>query len=115
RRMHLLAARFRAIENRVPMIRAVNTGISCGIDSSGRVLNPLPPRRTEMLGPRFVRLDDRWTLFSAIGQWPGRSILGILVVMLVFAGVIGGRASVEPMRMAAVEPSNQDRQEGEKT
>ena len=115
RRMHLLAARFRAIENRVPMIRAVNTGISCEIDSSGRVLNPLLPRQTEMFGPRVIRLDDRWTLFSVIGQWPGRSILAILVVMLAFAGVIGGSASVEPMRMAAVEPSNQDRREGEKT
>jgi apolipoprotein N-acyltransferase len=115
RRMHLLAARFRAIENRVPMIRAVNTGISCGIDSSGRVLDPLPSRQTGMLGPSIVRLDDRWTLFSVIGQWPGRSILAILVLMLAFAGVIGGGSPVEPMRQAAVEPSVQTRQEGEMT
>jgi apolipoprotein N-acyltransferase len=115
RRMHLLAARYRAIENRVPMIRAVNTGISCGIDSSGRVLDPLLPRRSGILGPRVVRLDDRWTLFSAIGQWPGRSILGGLVLMLAFAGVIGGGSPVGPMREPAVEPSQQSRQEGETT
>jgi apolipoprotein N-acyltransferase len=97
------------------MIRAVNTGISCGIDSSGRVLDPLPSRQTGMLGPSIVRLDDRWTLFSVIGQWPGRSILAILVLMLAFAGVIGGGSPVEPMRQAAVEPSVQTRQEGEMT
>jgi apolipoprotein N-acyltransferase len=115
RRMHLLAARFRAIENRVPMIRAVNTGISCAIDSSGRVVDLLPPRQVGMLGPQFVRLDDRWTLFSVIGQWPGRSVLAILILMLAFPGGIGGGPPVEPMRQAAVEPSVPNRQEGETT
>lgn len=35
---HLSQYCFRAVENRVPVIRAVNTGISASVDSSGRIL-----------------------------------------------------------------------------
>lgn len=36
-RQHLQASVFRAVENRVPVIRAANTGISCFIDFSGKI------------------------------------------------------------------------------
>jgi len=35
---HLVQYCFRAVENRVPVIRAVNTGISASIDSNGRIV-----------------------------------------------------------------------------
>ena len=35
---HLVAYCFRAVENRVPVVRAVNTGISASIDSNGRIV-----------------------------------------------------------------------------
>jgi apolipoprotein N-acyltransferase len=38
RRMHMLQARWRCAELATPMVRAANTGISCVIDSSGKVL-----------------------------------------------------------------------------
>jgi apolipoprotein N-acyltransferase len=38
RRQHLQAARWRALELGVPLVRAANTGISCTIDPRGRVL-----------------------------------------------------------------------------
>ncbi|MCF8221591.1 MAG: apolipoprotein N-acyltransferase [Bacteroidales bacterium] len=37
-RQHLMFARIRAIENRMPVIRAANTGISCFIDGRGNIL-----------------------------------------------------------------------------
>ena len=40
--MHLAVSVFRAVENRVPLARAVNTGISAVIDGNGRVLAALP-------------------------------------------------------------------------
>ncbi len=39
---HLMAYCFRAVENRVPVLRAVNTGISASIDSNGRIVASLP-------------------------------------------------------------------------
>jgi apolipoprotein N-acyltransferase len=37
---HLITARFRCIETRTPMVRAVNTGISAIIDGDGLVVEP---------------------------------------------------------------------------
>ena len=37
--MHLAVSVFRAIENRVPLARAVEHGVSAMIDGNGRVLN----------------------------------------------------------------------------
>ena len=37
---HLITATFRCIENRKPMVRAVNAGVSAFIDSSGRIRQP---------------------------------------------------------------------------
>jgi Apolipoprotein N-acyltransferase len=36
---HLQASVFRAVENRAPVVRAANTGISAFIDSRGRILD----------------------------------------------------------------------------
>jgi apolipoprotein N-acyltransferase len=39
RRQHLLASRWRCVELGLPMVRCVNTGVSCQIDPMGRVVN----------------------------------------------------------------------------
>jgi len=43
---HLAQARFRAIEQGLPMLRAANTGISAMIGPRGRVLAQIPPRKS---------------------------------------------------------------------
>lgn len=94
RRLHNQVARFRSIENRVPLIRAVNTGISCLVDSSGRLVDQLPAREAGVLGPRAIELDDRVPIFATVGVWPGRAVLVALVVMLLL-----------PSRRPPVDPS----------
>ena len=69
----------RAVENRTPVVRSVNTGISCLIDSTGKIRDGflagnLPKRALERKGMAgwFVDklpIDKRVTLFSRFGQW----------------------------------------------
>ena len=76
RRQHLQIARFRCVENRVPMIRSVNTGVSVAIDSSGRLIGPasvtgdgvgVAPREAGWLLAELP-LDHRSTLYGRLGD-----------------------------------------------
>jgi len=78
---HAATCAFRAVENRLPIVRSVNTGISCFIDSAGRIRDgflagTLPPdamSRTGMPGWILDRIsiDKRTTFFSKNGEWLG--------------------------------------------
>jgi len=86
RRMHLMISRFRSIENRVPLLRSVNTGITAWVDSSGRVRGRLAPETTGTL-LATPRLDRGWTVFGAIGQ----SIPVIMTIVLLLGIVLALR------------------------
>ena len=76
---HAAIYSFRAVENRLAVLRSVNTGISCLIDSAGRVRDgyaqgTLPARamsRTGMEGwfAERIPIDKRTTFFSKYGEW----------------------------------------------
>lgn len=53
-RQHLQSSVFRAVENRVPVIRAANTGISCFVDSTGKVLSSVEVEGKEILVSGFA-------------------------------------------------------------
>ncbi|MCR4336445.1 MAG: apolipoprotein N-acyltransferase [Candidatus Omnitrophica bacterium] len=58
--LHLQAAIFEAVENRRPLIRAANTGVSCFIDPLGRIRRSLAQkmgRETYVAGNVFERMD----------------------------------------------------------
>ena len=86
RQAHLNNARFRAIENRVPLLRSVNTGLTAWVDPSGRIRASLPPN-TEGTLTAFPRLDRGWTVFGAIGNVPS----GMMFVVVVLGALVGKR------------------------
>jgi apolipoprotein N-acyltransferase len=76
---HAALCVFRAVENRLAVVRSVNTGISCVIDTLGNIRDDfragtLPETamaRTGMPGwlVDTIPIDSRTTFFSKYGQW----------------------------------------------
>ncbi len=88
RRQHLQIARWRCIENRVPMVRAVNTGLSVHIDSFGEIVTRrcggrgyLKEREAGSMVAELA-LDRRRTLYGRLGDvwaWACLALVGGLV------------------------------------
>ncbi len=84
---------FRAVENRISIVRSVNTGISCLIDSAGRIQDgfmagDLPTRAMQRQGVAGwfvdrINTDKRITFFSKYGQWLDFSCATVWVVVII--------------------------------
>jgi apolipoprotein N-acyltransferase len=87
---HLALAVFRAVEHRIEMIRAVNTGVSAHIDAAGRVraqtesVDPdeLPPPTPKTLLVDLAMLPGGG-LYRHVGDLFGLACLAGLVVILI--------------------------------
>ena len=84
---HLAICAFRAVENRVGIARAVNTGISAIIDPDGRIhdrvrgdaTNPWP--RDCGFAVATVLTDSRFTPYTRLGDWFGWTCTLLWVVL----------------------------------
>lgn len=94
RSTHLQLARFRTIENRVPMVRAVNTGRSGWIDSSGRLRAAAPALVPEVILAE-TELDDRRPPFATLGEGPIWLITLVCLLMLSWTGLDSRRTIPE--------------------
>ncbi|MDB5296672.1 MAG: lnt, partial [Phycisphaerales bacterium] len=92
----LQIATFRAIENRVPIARAVNTGTSGFVDSLGRTSRdlilptgtPRPGTKEPATLVHQVRVDARTTVFTRWGNLLGPAC-GVVAGGMAVAGVVG--------------------------
>ncbi len=91
---HTAICAFRAVENRVAVLRSVNTGISCLIDTLGRIKDGflagnLPRNAMDRRGMAGwfvdrIPIDKRTTFFSRFGRWLDylcEICLGLLVMI----------------------------------
>ncbi|NQT32346.1 MAG: apolipoprotein N-acyltransferase [Candidatus Omnitrophica bacterium] len=87
---HLQASVFRAVENRVPVIRVANTGISCFVDSTGEVLSSVELEGKRIFVGGFatasVNVYDGQTLYTAFGD----IFILICFIMFIFLLIIEG-------------------------
>lgn len=65
---HLASAVLRCVELRRPMIRAANTGVTCVIDSAGRVQARLPRLQPGILSTAVNPSSPSLTVFARIGD-----------------------------------------------
>jgi apolipoprotein N-acyltransferase len=90
---HNAVCTYRAIENRLAVLRSVNTGISCMIDTLGRVRDGylagnLPKKAVDRQAVEgwfadIIPIDGRTTFFSRYGQWLDLTCqlcLGLLII-----------------------------------
>lgn len=68
-KQHLDHARLRATENGIPLLRACNTGVTCGIDSLGRDIATLGEDEWKQAALKVnLPLYHYWTLYSLTGD-----------------------------------------------
>ena len=66
---HLVAARTRAVEEGIPVIRAAGTGISAFIDAYGRTIASLPLNQMGILDGDLPSARADRTLYARLGDW----------------------------------------------
>lgn len=104
---HLVNCAFRAVENRIGVARAVNTGISGFVDPDGswRDLVQEPGRRLHAggMGHRVatVKLDSRLTVYSRYGDVFGLACLGLTLLAMGESSVRAFRRRRERIRERA--------------
>jgi len=90
---HAACAVFRTVENRLPLVRCTNTGITCWVDSHGRVRQILRDNQGSVYGAGFMIADVPLlaegekrppTFYNAHGDWFGWGCVGISAVLLGF-------------------------------
>jgi apolipoprotein N-acyltransferase len=92
--MHLAIGVFRAIENRVPLARAVNTGLSALVDGNGEIRESLAKECKGVLSVT-IPLDRRTSYYSRWGDWLGLTCLAITIGLVPMAWV---KRFKEPVR-----------------
>ncbi len=84
---HLQASVFRAVENRTPLVRSANTGVSSFIDSCGRILGKVcdtENRETFIEGykTREINLRNSTSFYSSFGDVFVLCCLGLFVLAI---------------------------------
>jgi apolipoprotein N-acyltransferase len=80
---HAAMAVFRAVENRVPLARCANTGVTMMVDPYGRVTARAPTWTPAVVDGVLPAAGLR-TLSTRLGDWPGVLVTLTLIALLVW-------------------------------
>ncbi|RMF12529.1 MAG: apolipoprotein N-acyltransferase [Alphaproteobacteria bacterium] len=78
---HLVTARFRAVEEGVPVVRVAGTGISAVIDPYGRVVKSLGLNKGGIIDVRLPERVEYRTLYARIGDWSFAVLMAIIALL----------------------------------
>ena len=81
---HLRQAQLRAVENRLPLVRAANSGISAVVDAGGRIVGSLPLGEAGVFDVELPPQSDQFLLIR-IRRFNFGLIIAIMVVMAIVA------------------------------
>ncbi|HBC45587.1 MAG TPA: apolipoprotein N-acyltransferase [candidate division Zixibacteria bacterium] len=81
---HAMMAVFRAIENRIPVVRAANTGISLAVDKRGRIIAKSPIFKEDYLIVK-VRPEASRSVYNRIGDVIPQAATVIAMISMVIA------------------------------
>jgi apolipoprotein N-acyltransferase len=85
---HLSMAVFRAVENRVSMVRATASGQTCGIAPNGRIIAMAPPF-TEAALVVAIPIVKGYTVYTRRGDFLGLGFTVAAVFLLLFGAILG--------------------------
>jgi len=89
-RQHVANAVFRCVENRRPMVRAANTGVTCFVNEFGRITQILQDDTgntfTEgvLSGSVDVPVDKQFTFYSRHGEWFAELCAAVTAFAIIF-------------------------------
>ncbi len=79
---HFAMARFRAVEQALPMVRAAGTGISAVVDAYGQVRARLRLGEAGVISARLPQSGQQ-SLFAIAGDWPTVGMCFLILVMAI--------------------------------
>lgn len=88
---HAASAVFRAVENRLPLIRSANNGLTCWVDANGQIREILRDTTGGVYGPGALTIevplthgsDVSSTFYNRNGDWFGWGCTALAVIFLV--------------------------------
>jgi apolipoprotein N-acyltransferase len=85
---HAANAVFRAVENGRPLVRATASGLTCVVDTVGRITVRAPLYEEAVIVADVTAVDGRITLYTRWGDW-FPPVLAVLLVLVLAAGLTG--------------------------
>jgi apolipoprotein N-acyltransferase len=94
-KQHFIHSKFRAVENRVPLLRATSSGLTCYVNEKGALISFLPYYEKGVLLCDVPIRNNVKTLYTLLGDWfPLFSVLVLLAAVAVI--MINRKKRIEP-------------------